>query len=207
MMVSLEEPLVLGSGSPRRREILASFGLPFVVLPPDIDESRRTGESPSCYLERIVREKLENVASLEPRAAGILVADTIVQVDDDVLGKPADEVDARGFLRRIAGRDHLVSTRYALSTAQELAVPRVERTVTTIVTIRPLDDEAIARYAATGEGLDKAGAYAAQGIGAFLVARINGSFSGVVGLPVCELAQDLVAVGLISGYPASRGSP
>jgi len=206
MKVTPDTPLVLGSGSPRRREILSGLGIPVVTVPPVVDETRRVGESPERYLDRVVRDKLEDVATRSGSSPGILVADTIVVVDDDILGKPADLAEARMLLRRIAGRDHAVSTRYAISSGSDPRTPRVKRTVTSMVTIRPLTDDEIARYAATREGIDKAGAYAAQGIGGFLVARIAGSYSGVVGLPACEVVADLVEMGLLEGYPLASGA-
>jgi septum formation protein len=195
--------LILGSASPRRREILSSLGIEFRVVPGDVDESRRAGEPPAEYLERIARAKLAGVAArlAEDEGRAILVADTIVVVDGDVLGKPVDREDSRRLLSRIVGRSHEVFTRYALSVRPALAVPAVERTVRSVVTMRAASDDEVRRYVATGEGLDKAGAYAAQGIGAFLIERIDGSFSNVVGLPACELVADLVRSGVIEAFP------
>jgi septum formation protein len=196
-------PIVLGSASPRRREILSSLGLGYRVVPGDADEARAKGESPHRYLERVVQAKLQSVAARvgEGEARAILVADTIVVVDGDILGKPADSADARRLLGRIVGRAHIVYTRYALSVAPDLASPRVTRTVETAVTMRDATDAELDRYVETGEGLDKAGAYAAQGIGTFLIERIDGSYSNVVGLPACELVQDLLATGVIDVFP------
>jgi septum formation protein len=201
-------PFVLGSASPRRREILSQLGLSFRVIPGDVDESRRAGERPEDYLSRIARAKLADVAArpASEGAPGILVADTIVVLPGpagagDILGKPVDEADSERLLRRIVGRTHVVFTRYAISVAPELGAPIVERTVSTVVTMRAATDDEIGRYVATGEGLDKAGAYAAQGIGAFLVERIEGSFSNVVGLPASEVVSDLVNARLIGPFP------
>jgi septum formation protein len=202
MIVSDADPLILGSASPRRREILASLGVPIRVVPGDADETQRRGDSPAAYLARVVRHKLEDVARrIDAPAPGVVVADTIVVVDDDILGKPRDESEARHLLGRIVGRSHVVQTRYAIAVFPDLAAPRVERTVESRVTMRTASAEEVARYAATGEGLDKAGAYAAQGIGAFLVEKIDGSFSNVVGLPACELVLDLIAAGLLGPFP------
>jgi septum formation protein len=206
MVISPQTPLVLGSRSPRRRELLGSLGIPFESIPGDADETRRVGESAANYLERVVRGKLTDVTERLPHRDGvpaILVADTIVVVDDDVLGKPADVAEAEQLLSRIAGRTHLVHTRYAVSLTPALSSPKVERTVESRVTLRKASVGELARYAATGEGLDKAGAYAAQGIGAFLVERIEGSFSNVVGLPVCEVVLDLLATGLLVEFPGA----
>jgi septum formation protein len=126
-----------------------------------------------------------------------LVADTSVVVDGDVLGKPSDVDDAARLFSRIAGRAHSVYTRYAIGLAGEAGV-RVARTVETLVHIRAADAAEIRAYAATGEGLDKAGAYAAQGIGSFFIERVVGSYSNVVGLPACEVLSDLRKLGLVS---------
>ena len=208
MRTSVDAPLVLGSASPRRREILESLGLAIRVVPGDADETRREVESATEYLERVVRDKLSDVVRRLPdpeRVPGVVVADTIVVVDEDVLGKPRDEAEARALLSRIVGRTHVVRTRYAISVAPAIGVATVERTVESRVTMRAATPDVVARYAATGEGLDKAGAYAAQGIGAFLIERIEGSFSSVVGLPACEIVMDLVAAGLLAEFPRARG--
>lgn len=204
-MIDAANPLILGSGSPRRREIVSALGLPFRVLAADIDEERRPGEPPLEYLERIVSEKLAGVRRRlggAPHAA-VLVADTSVVIDGDVLGKPADEADAARLFSRIAGRVHTVYTRYALGLPGEDS-ERLARTVATHVTIRAADAAEIRAYAATGEGLDKAGAYAVQGIGAFFIERVEGSYSNVVGLPACELLSDLQALGLGTGVAFAR---
>jgi septum formation protein len=201
-------PLVLGSASPRRREILLGLGIPVRVLPADIPELVAPGESPAAYIERITAAKLRAVvARLEQAAwrdvAGVLVADTTVVIDGQILGKPADVAEARAMLTVLTGRTHQVLTRYAIAPAAALAQPARSRTVLSEVTLRAASAGEIARYAATGEGLDKAGAYAAQGIGTFLVERIVGSYSNVVGLPACEVIADLVACGLLPEFPLS----
>lgn len=198
MLIDASHPLVLGSGSPRRREIISALGLPFEVLAADIDETHRVGETPLAYLERIAAEKLAAVRARlgdKPHAA-ILVADTSVVIDGDVLGKPADVADAARLFGRIAGRVHSVFTRYAVGLPGQGALG-VARTVETQVHIRAADAAEIQAYAATGEGLDKAGAYAAQGIGSFFIERVVGSYSNVVGLPACEVLGDLRALGLV----------
>lgn len=196
-------PLLLGSASPRRRDILAGLGIPFFVLPADVDEAVAPGEAPAAYLERIVDAKLAAVARRAGSAtfAGVLVADTTVVLGERILGKPADVAEAEQLLGALAGRTHVVYTRYALARAEAPATPVVRRTVATQVTLRAASSEELRRYAATGEGLDKAGAYAAQGLGAFLVERIDGSYANVVGLPACELVADLVQSGLLERYP------
>jgi septum formation protein len=131
----------------------------------------------------------------------VVVADTIVVLGDSVLGKPRDVDEAEETLKRLAGRTHRVLTRYAVSVSPDSERVRVARTVESDVTIRAAAPAELRAYAETGEGLDKAGAYAAQGIGSFLVERISGSYTNVVGLPTCELVMDLRALGLLVAFP------
>lgn len=194
--------------------MLGSLGIPFVVLPADIVEDVLPGEAPLGYLERIASAKLAAVqARLEregPPAdapagvAGILVADTTVVIDDSIVGKPADVADAVVTLNRLVGRTHTVFTRYLLwaCPGPNAAVrPPIARTVETKVSLRSASAQEVHAYAASGEGLDKAGAYAAQGLGAFLVEAVSGSYTNVVGLPVCELVSDLLLGRLLEGFP------
>ena len=201
-MISAEMPLLLGSASPRRRDILCGLGLQIRVEPADIPEHVIAKELPLDYVERIVEEKLSAVAARATGAfSGLLVADTVVVIDGDILGKPSDVADARRLLRRIAGRTHTVYTRYAISLPDAPETSRIARTVATEVSLRAASLDEITRYAESGEGLDKAGAYAAQGLGAFLIERIAGSYSNVVGLPACEVIVDLRALGLLGHFP------
>jgi septum formation protein len=204
MSITDEHPLILGSGSPRRREILSALGIPLEVVVGSVDETPRASEAIDVYLARVVSDKLAAALARLPRrdeVPAVLVADTIVVLDGEILGKPRDELDAVALVSRLVGRTHVVHTRYAILGGDVLGGPLVERTVASLVTMRAAGPEVVARYAATGEGLDKAGAYAAQGIGAFLVEKIEGSFSNVVGLPACEVARDLVEMGLLEGFP------
>jgi septum formation protein len=199
--ISESRPLVLGSASPRRREILTNLGLPLRVLPADVPEEVRSGESAGIYVERIVRDKLAAVAvraSAEAKAA-LLVADTTVVVDGDILGKPSDHADAERLLSRIVGRSHVVFTRYAIGGPDGAVL--AARTVESEVRLRAATTSEIRAYARTGEGLDKAGAYAIQGIGAFLIQEIRGSYTNVVGLPACEVVSDLLSTGLLESFP------
>lgn len=208
MLIDASRPLVLGSGSPRRRELISALGLPFQVLAADIDETELAGEGATAYLERIVSEKLAGVrARLGDAAhAAILVADTSVVVDGDVLGKPSDVSDAARLFSRLVGRAHLVLTRYAIG-LPGVVEPAAARTVSTEVHVRAASRAEVEAYAATREGLDKAGAYAVQGIGAFFVERVVGSYSNVVGLPACEVLADLRALGLAQiGFVAREAS-
>jgi septum formation protein len=213
MVITDEHPLILGSGSPRRREILSGLGIPLRIVVGSVDETPRPAEAVHEYLSRVVADKLDAALGKLPRGdavPAVLVADTIVVVDGEILGKPRDVGEAAQLVSRLVGRSHVVRTRYAIQEGRAPGGPRVERTVESLVTMRAAGSDVVARYAATGEGLDKAGAYAAQGIGAFLVEKIDGSFSNVVGLPACEVARDLVEMGLLEGFPRAaplRGLP
>lgn len=195
--------LVLASGSPRRREILATLGVAFEVCASGADETRREGERPRDYAVRLARAKASEVA--RARAEGwALGADTIVVVDGEVLGKPGDdpagyEAAARGMLRMLAGRWHEVTTGVALARAGGEVVESVQ--VTTRVEVRALTPAMVERYVATGEGRDKAGGYAIQGIAGGLVRAIEGSPSNVVGLPAAETIALLEKHGVIAEWP------
>lgn len=187
--------IVLGSASPRRREILENLRVPHVVRVASIDEDVLPGELPDPYLVRIVSAKLAAVrgalpTELRAKATAILVADTSVIVDDSILGKPQGTDDARRMIEALAGRTHEVHTRFALGSVAAGGFLH-EETVVTEVTFRALTALAARAYAESGEGKDKAGGYAVQGLGAGLVSRIVGSYSNVVGLPACEVAVAL----------------
>jgi nucleoside triphosphate pyrophosphatase len=205
-VISSASPLALGSASPRRRALLEQLGIPLLVAAAHVDERGNDGENPPQYLERVTREKFIRVAAdvrLE-RASALLVADTIVVVDEEILGKPQNTAEAQAMLERLSGRAHEVMTRFALGPLQgggAAAIVHAE-TVCTLVEFRPLSSLAIARYAATQEGLDKAGAYAIQGIGSFAVRRIEGSYPNVVGLPVCEVVAALELHGFLANFPS-----
>ena len=180
-------PLVLGSGSPRRSELLARAGIAFEVRPADIDETAEIGEAPAAFALRLARAKAIAVATLvgaSPRRI-VLGADTIVVVDGDVLGKPTDREDAVRLLGRLVGREHRVLTGVAV-VASDRSDRAATCVVTSRVTMRAATEVEIRRYVATGEPLDKAGAYAAQGEGRRFIERIDGSESNVIGLPIDE---------------------
>ena len=195
-----ELPLLLASASPRRREILATLGLAFVVAPVDADERELPGETPAAYLSRVVEAKLTLArdVALGGDHSGVIVADTTVVLDERMLAKPLDPDENRRMVRALAGRAHHVMTRFAVHAR---GGETHAETVTTEVVVRPLDDDAIARYVASGEGRDKAGGYAIQGLGAFAVRAIHGSYSNVVGLPACEVVVALQALGLLGAFP------
>ena len=182
--------LVLASGSPRRRELLERVGLTFEVISPDLDEAVQPGEGARAYVERLAQQKAAAVARGRPEAL-VLAADTSVVLDGEILGKPDDDAHARGMVSRLAGRAHLVLT--AVATAGPRAASLV---VETTVRFRALTPAEIRWYVSTGEGRDKAGAYALQGIGAALVEKIEGSPTNVIGLPLVEALALLTAAGL-----------
>lgn len=174
--------LVLASGSPRRRDLLGRLEIDFEVHPADIDESPRPDERPAAHVARLAVEKAEFVRDrLADPDARVLAADTIVVVDDEILGKPVDVDDARRMLRRLSDHSHEVLTGVALAATGRTTRHLVERTVVGFV---ELDEERIEAYLATGEPFDKAGAYAIQGGAGGFVNRIDGSFDNVVGLPM-----------------------
>lgn len=180
--------LVLASGSPRRRELLASLGLTFVVDAADIDETELAGEDPLSYVVRLARTKAEHVAARHEPGTIVIGADTTVELDGTILGKPSDPAHAASMLASLSGRTHHVHTGMAVVVS---GVPDPWVGVsTTDVTFRALDATAIERYVATGEPLDKAGAYAIQGLGGSLVARVSGNVQNVVGLPLADLLEN-----------------
>jgi len=170
--------IVLASASPRRAELLRAAGFEFTVAPADVDESPRPGEPPDRYVRRLAAEK--SAAASAPSGAVVLAADTTVVVDGVILGKPRDDDEAATMLRQLSGRAHEVLTGISLR-AGALELGRVERTTVLFAALR---DEDVAWYVASGEGRDKAGAYAIQGLASRFIRRIDGSHATVVGLPV-----------------------
>lgn len=177
------EPLVLASSSPRRRQLLEMLGIPVQVLPSNIPEERQGGEIPVEYSVRLARAKASHVPG--PLVLG---ADTIVVLDGEILEKPVDARHALEILRKLQGRTHEVVTSVALRSNGVLR----HRTDITRVTFRAATDELLEEYIQTGEPMDKAGAYGIQGYGAVLIARVEGDFFGVMGLPI-RLVLDLLA--------------
>jgi len=195
------DQLVLASASPRRRRLLADAGIAFEVLPADVDETMLPGETPEEYALRAAGEKGLSVAARlarEGRRPWILAADTVVVLDDLVLHKPVDDGEAGEMLRRLSGRTHTVISGWTVGRHEQSWIARHEATR---VTFHELSEEEIAGYVATGEGRDKAGAYAIQEIGAFLVSRVDGDYFNVVGLPVSRVLRALAEVGAIERYP------
>lgn len=184
--------LVLASGSPRRRELLAMLGTPFEVEIPRVEEKVDGHQTPDALVRLLARAKALDVAGRRPEDL-VVAADTVVVLDGRILGKPAGRTQARAMLEDLSGRTHQVWTGLALV---HLASGRHEEAAErTDVTFRHLDPREVERYVALGEGLDKAGGYAAQGVGAVFVERIEGCFFNVVGLPLARLHRMLAAFG------------
>lgn len=190
-------PLILASASPRRQRFLQELGLDFTVKPADVEEQHRPGEDPESFVLRLAADKARAVAGRNPQAC-ILAADTIVVLDDAILGKPRDAAHAETMLAGMSGRWHEVWTGYCLCRARDGIT--VQRAVRTRVLFRPLTAALCRAYVLTGEPLDKAGAYGLQGRGAFLVERIDGSHSNVIGLPMAEVIEDLLRLGIITPH-------
>lgn len=208
-----DQLLVLASASPRRRQLLELMAVPFSVCSADIDESVRVGETPGDYVGRLAHAKASAVRDGVKThgkfsKAFILGADTSVVIDDDILGKPADYGEARRMLRQLSGRWHQVFTGICvqiISCRSEGAEASAKLhdsdscLVESCVKFRQLSDHEIAWYWQTGEPRDKAGAYAVQGAASMFIERIEGSYSGIVGLPLCETAELLRNVGFSGG--------
>ena len=186
--------LILASGSPRRRELLHQIGVAHVVQTADVDERQLPGEDPAACAARLALAKARAVHGAAPGRAQlpVLGADTLVVQDGVTLGKPRDRADALAMLQQLSGRTHRVISAVALVTAAGVA----SRLSDSEVRFRPLTSAECAAYWDTGEPRDKAGAYAIQGLGAVFIAALNGSYSGVMGLPLFETAELLAAAGV-----------
>jgi len=182
--------IVLASQSPRRAELLRQIGIAFRTCPADIDESPLPGEMPAAYVERMATTKATAVRQQQPKMP-VLGSDTAVVIDDEILGKPVGRDDAIRMLLTLSGRTHEVLTGVAISDGQ--VSYRLNRSK---VTFRDLNADEAAAYWDSGEPADKAGGYAIQGLGAAFVANINGSYSGIMGLPLFETLQLLAAIGI-----------
>ena len=190
--------VILASASPRRAALLRQLEVPFRIRAPALDEARRAGESPPCYVRRMARAKAQAVAADLP----VLAADTVVVVDGRVFGKPADRVDGLAMLGALAGREHDVLTAVALRACgrEHVCLARAR------VALRPIDPDEIAAYWETGEPADKAGGYGIQGVGGMFVRSIQGGYGTVVGLPLAETELLLRAAG-IDTWAARRPKP
>lgn len=193
--------LILASRSPRRQELLQRLGVPFQVVTADIDEAQQPGEPPTVLVQRLAREKALAVAARLP-GRPVLGADTIVVLEGEVLGKPVDADEAAAMLRRLRGRPHTVcSALYACNPATGRQAAALNQSQ---VWMRPYRDDELAAYVASGDPLDKAGAYAIQHPVFAPVERIEGCFSGVMGFPLGDVAQTLRAIGV--AVPGEAGA-
>ncbi len=183
--------IILASSSPRRHQLLEMLGIEHVVDPADINEDIDQSESPEALAVRLATEKASAVATRHPGQV-VLGADTLVILGSEVLGKPSSSADAASMLRKLAGREHRVVTAVALAKDGHIW----DRCDVTHVWFRPLSEEVIKAYVATGEPLDKAGSYGVQGYGAVLVDRIEGDYFGVMGLPLRLVVELLEEVGI-----------
>lgn len=186
--------LILASQSPRRKYLLEQAGLRFTVIPSPFDETCVAPDEPLAYVRRLAEAKATAVARQYPEA-WVIGADTIVAADQRLLGKPGSPEEARRMLGRLSGKTHQVYTGFCIR--REGTDTSFSDAVCTDVTFKALSNKEIEWYIHTGEPFDKAGAYAIQGMGTFLVRRINGSYSNVVGLPVCEVVEILIREGIM----------
>ncbi len=191
---SPERRLILASKSPRRRYLLKQAGLEFDVIPSAVDESAMALDAPDLYVQQLANAKAEEIARRFPDR-WIIGADTIVLIDNQILGKPDGKTAARDMLQRLSGQTHQVFTGFTIC-CRALKKNHTEATRTD-VTFKSLSPKEIEWYIHTDEPFDKAGAYAIQGLGTFLVKSIRGSYTNVVGLPVCEVIEVLIREGVI----------
>jgi septum formation protein len=186
--------LILASKSPRRYELLKQVGLDFDVIPSGIEEDYIKGESPRKHVLRLAEAKALDVGNQHPDR-WVIAADTIVYVDHSILGKPKSREEAKKMLRRLSGKEHRVLTGFSV---HHLGRGKGDReAVQTSVKVKKLTQAEMEWYVETGEPFDKAGGYAVQGIGSFMIESIKGSYTNVVGLPICELIQMLSRLGAV----------
>lgn len=197
----MKRKLILASASPRRRELMGYFPVPIEVVVPEVDESVTLGLGPAPFARLLAERKALAVVKRKGDKNPVLAADTIVIVDDEILGKPYDAEDAARMLKLLSGRTHQVITGVAILWKEKETL----FAVSTDVTFKELTPKEIADYIATGEPMDKAGAYAIQGTGGFMVTEITGSASNVIGLPVAEVIAALQNLGFLEGL-APTGS-
>jgi len=193
--------IVLASASPRRRRLLEEARVSFEVVPAEVEETPLPGEDPAAFAARMATDKGTSVAirlAADDRRPWVVAADTVVTLDGGIMNKPKDADEAASMLRRLSGRTHTVLTAFVVGRADDRWLAE---TCATQVRFHELTDGEIAAYVATGEGADKAGAYAIQEIGAFLVDRIDGDYFNVVGLPVSRVLRALVAAGAVPSFP------
>lgn len=187
--------LILASSSPRRQQFLHELGIDFSVEVQEIDESCDVGETPERLVKRLAEEKASGIARQFPDAC-VLAADTVVVIDNEILGKPKNSEDAEAMLKRLSGRWHEVWSGFSIQKPAESLC--VQQAVRTQVLFRELTEDLCRAYVLTGEPLDKAGSYGLQGRGGFLVDEIKGSYSNVIGLPVAQVIDIMLQYGIIA---------
>lgn len=194
MTISLSFPFILASASPRREELLRSVGLTFKIIPADVDETYLQGESPRAHVRRLSIDKAGVIASQYPKAL-VLGADTIVVIDGLILGKPKNKKQAREMIERLSGRRHTVFTGFTIAcSGSRISKTRV---VQSAVQFKKISSEEMDWYVGCDEPYDKAGGYAVQGMGAYFIKAIRGSYTNVIGLPLCETLEELKFLGTI----------
>ncbi len=187
--------LILASLSPRRIDLLRSLGLEFKVVGSGVDEEVFSHDDPRTH---VLRVSLEKVRAVSEKERGVIIgADTVVFLDGRILGKPKDEEDARGILEFISGKEHTVYTGFTIVDNRG-SIKTYQKVVESVVKIKDLSREEVEWYISTGEPMDKAGAYAVQGIGAYMVEYIKGSYTNVVGLPMTEVVEALLGMKVLS---------
>lgn len=186
--------LILASSSPRRQELLSLLKIPLKIVPSEVEEFFRKGEKPEKHVRRLAAAKAQEIGKKFPKQ-WVLAADTVVVIKGEVLGKPKDAQEAESMLKKLSGKEHQVLTGYCLLHAG--SAQKKERTVLSWVKFKKLSPEEIHWYINTGEPFDKAGGYAVQGKAAFMIKEIRGSYTNVVGLPLCEVIEDLQELGVI----------
>jgi septum formation protein len=197
LIISKEQPLILASASPRRKRLLQQIGLPFLSLPSRLDEKQVAGES--SFKAHIMAEKKAMAVHPKTNRNWILGADTIVDIDETILGKPNDHDEARSMLILLSGKEHKVTTGFCL--LDPTGTVSHSEDVSTLVKMKRLTEEEIEAYINTNEPFGKAGSYAIQGIGSFMVEALSGSYTNVVGLPICALINSLLATGALKEFP------
>ena len=188
MTIALSSPFILASASPRRKELLRSVGLKLKIIPAHVDETHINGESPQTHVRRLSSDKATVIADQHPKAL-VLGADTIVVIDGRILGKPKNKSQARAMLERLSNRQHIVFTGFTIvSAGSGISKTKVVRSA---VRFKKISPEEMDWYVNCDEPYDKAGGYAVQGKGAYFIKAIRGSYTNVIGLPLCEVLEEL----------------
>jgi septum formation protein len=194
MSIGISSPFILASASPRRQELLRSVGLKFKTIPAHVNEDYIAGESPREHVKRLAQDKASAISHKYP-VAWVLGADTIVVIDGLILGKPKNKLQAQKMLEKLSGREHKVFTGFTLAhVAAEVSKTKVVRSAVQFKTISPKEME---WYVSCDEPYDKAGGYAVQGKGAYFIKSIRGSYTNVIGLPLCEVLEELKSLDAI----------